>query len=87
MNTEIEQAEIIVTEEIETTPSKPTLSPAIAFGKAHGMKVMSLGFVIFGAGVFLNLYTHSAQWTSALAFCGFSVYVVGRILHAVSRKR
>ena len=86
MNTEIEQTETAAFEEIETIQATKDLHPVIAFGKAHGLKIMTVGFIIFGLSVFLNLYTRSAMWTSVLAGIGFVIYLTGRILHAVSKK-
>ena len=86
MSTEFEKSESTSFEEIETIHETKEISPIIAFGQAHGLKVMTIGFIVFGLSVFLNLYTHSAMWTSVLAVIGFAIYVIGRVLHAVSKK-
>lgn len=86
MSTELEKPENTSFEEIETIHEAKEINPIIAFGQAHGLKVMTVGFIVFGLSVFLNLYTHSAMWTSVLAVIGFAIYLTGRILHAVSKK-
>ncbi len=77
--------EITTIEEVVT--AEPEVSPVIAFGRKFGMKIMTVGFVIFAAGVFLNLSTRQAPWSIAIAGVGFAAYLTGRILHAVSKKK
>jgi len=72
---------------IEEVTAEPVVSPIITFGRKFGMKIMTIGFIIFAVGVFLNLSTRQAPWSIAIAGVGFAAYLTGRILHAVSKKK
>jgi len=68
-------------------PKKPAESPVIAFGKKYGMRIMTTGFVIFATGIFFYVSSRGTQWTTIISGIGFALYVTGRILCAIAKKR
>jgi len=73
--------------EIEQEKAPEAIHPILMFGRQHGMKLMTLGFVTFGTGAFLSISMGTNSLNSTVAVIGFSIYLVGRILHALSKPK